>query len=95
MPGNAPSTVRESFDAMRPQRIKTAFHRIGLAIAVVCGVPGAILLVLGWPWNEGGAEGNPHVFYGVLALVWAGAGYALARALGWIVASLAHARIRN
>jgi hypothetical protein len=75
---------------MRAQRIKTVFHGIGLTLAVVFGVPGVLLL--GWALSSYYA-GHQHDTIllrgtGVTAVIVAAAGYAAARALGWIIARI-------
>jgi hypothetical protein len=74
--------------ATHARRIKVGFHRIGLTLAVVCGVPGTLLIGLGLvAFNT--PDGFHQVFLGGLGLLLAGAGYAAARAIGWIIAGFA------
>ncbi|HEV8693803.1 MAG TPA: hypothetical protein VGQ93_06410, partial [Lysobacter sp.] len=67
---------------MRAQRIKTGFHRIGLILAVICGVPGAVSALvslpvyLGWPYEAGPGDWQAFLAGGVAGLVLAALGYA-------------------
>jgi hypothetical protein len=83
---------------MRAQRIKTGFHRIGLILAVVCGAPGIIALLvsipvyLGWVYEPRGPADDmwqAWLMGGIVGIVLAGLGYAAAAALGWVIAGFA------
>jgi hypothetical protein len=81
---------------MRAQRIKTGFHRIGLAIAVVFVVPGVTLILMGIGLGMGlmPAEWRQSEWLGVTGvgsafLVLAILGYLAAWTLGWIIAGFA------
>jgi hypothetical protein len=78
-----------------PRRIRTGFHRIGVAIAVVIGVPsvGAVLMSLpiGMGWMPKEAKFEPSlwpafILAGALFLGLALLGYLAAWTLGWIIA---------
>jgi hypothetical protein len=60
---------------MRPQRIKTGFHRIGIVLAAIC-------IVVGF-YNAIGSASFRDAFS---SLITAAVLYALATGLGWIVA---------
>ena len=68
---------------MRAQRIKTVFHRIGLTLAVICGVLGVLMMGLGAYYYF-----EIAMAAGVAAWILAAAGYVVARALGWIIARI-------
>jgi len=83
---------------MRAQRVKTGFHRIGVVIAVVIGVPsiGAILMSLsigmGWMAKETNIRSSEWLSIlgaGAIFLVVAFLGYVAAWTLGWIIAGFA------
>ena len=67
---------------MRAQRIKTGFHRIGIVLATV-----AVLIGLAITYLDGWKERSPTDL--AVAAVTGIALYALAFALGWIVAGFA------
>jgi hypothetical protein len=83
---------------MRAQRIKIRFHRIGLVVAVICGVPVALMLaaapiayggfLFGLLSKEAGDGRLALALIAVIALVCAIGCYAIAWALGWIVAGI-------
>ena len=64
---------------MRAQRIKTGFHRLGLVLAAICAVVGAIVI-----YNNGLDRTAVQT-----TAIFAVAFYALADALGWIIAGFA------
>jgi hypothetical protein len=79
---------------MRAQRIKMGFHRIGLILAAVCGVPGIVAALasvpvyLGW-FHEpypGDDLWQAWLAGGVAGVVLGAIGYAAAWALGWVIA---------
>ena len=66
---------------MRAKRIHVGFHRLGLALAVACGVPGVGLVLL---WSF--AEMQPITLtMGVGFLLFAGVLYTVARVVAWII----------
>ena len=78
-------------------RVRTGFHRIGVTIAVLIGVPsvGAMLMSLpiGMGWMPDKASLQPIewpflLLGGALFLGLALFGYLAARTLGWIIAGL-------
>jgi hypothetical protein len=83
---------------MRAQRIKTGFHRIGLILAAVCGVPGVVAalvsvpIYLGWLHEPRGPTDDLWAAWlsgGVAGVILGGLGYAAAWALGWVIAGFA------
>jgi hypothetical protein len=75
---------------MRAQRIKTGFHRIGLVLGVMIGVPSLIFLAFGiHAWFTERPDAWELVTGGTLGLIGAGAAQSTAWALGWIIAGFA------
>jgi hypothetical protein len=79
-------------------RIKTGFHRIGLVIAVVIGVPsiGSMLMSLpiamGWipeSWRYQPSQWPEYLFGGAVFLAFGLFGDLAAWTLGWIIAGFA------
>jgi hypothetical protein len=83
--------------AMRAQRIRTGFHRIGLAIAVTIGVPSVFALLMSVPVGMGwfpedwylSSDWPGWLIGGGSFLVLALLGYLAAWTLGWIIAGFA------
>ena len=64
---------------MRAQRVKTGFHRIGIVLAAICAIFAALMML-----RERASWGD------ALAVAITGVAlYALADALGWIIAGFA------
>ena len=82
---------------MRAKRIKTGFHRVGLIIAAICGVPGvisalvALPVYLGWFHETRPGDDLWQAFLagGAAGLALGALGYAAAWALGWVIAGFA------
>ena len=80
---------------MRAQRIKTGFHRIGLIVAVLCGVPSILGVAAAFPAYLGWFPSADSELWlaclagGAAGLVLAALGYAAAWALGWVIAGFA------
>jgi hypothetical protein len=83
--------------AMRAQRIKTGFHRVGIMLVIICLVPATITLGLGLLLTVGTGTDNywlctatsSHTqlifVMGVAWLIAATTAYPLARGIGWAV----------
>jgi hypothetical protein len=68
---------------MSGHRVKTGFHRAGMLLAALCGLP-AVWALASW------YKGYPDSLVGLTAsLIAAAILYGLARAVGWIIAGFA------
>jgi hypothetical protein len=76
---------------VRTQNIKTGFHRLGLVVAMVFAVPGALALVAALPvylWYTGSNKNavEEMLLSGVGGPILGACIYGAARAVGWIIA---------
>ena len=83
---------------MRARRIKTGFHRIGVVLAVLLIVPGAVSIAIGAYLGFAGRndasgalgfDASEALGFGAALVGAAALLYAAARALGWIIAGFA------
>jgi len=69
--------------------IKQVFHELGLVLAAICGAPGVVMMGIGaYSYPKYGHDTVVATSGGIMLLILAVAGYAAARALGWVIARI-------
>ena len=75
---------------MRPHRIKTGFHRIGLVVAALCFLIALMYVGVAIPhWEQKDKFFYESLLLTSLWMVGALAAYVVAWAIGWIIAGFA------
>jgi len=79
----------EGTQISRTRDIKQVFHELGLVLAGICGALGVVMLGIGaYTYPKYGHDTVVATSAGIGMLILAVAGYAAARALGWVIARI-------